>query len=77
MARSCLAASNRCWPWAAPWCSIRACCYSIIVEQHPQAVLAISDSALVLDHGEIAHQSSAQALQGDPELLERLLGVAR
>jgi branched-chain amino acid transport system ATP-binding protein len=50
---------------------------AIIVEQHPQAVLAISDRALVLDHGEIAHQSSAQALQGDPDLLERLLGVAR
>ncbi len=50
---------------------------AIIVEQHPQAVLAISDSALVLDHGEIAHQSSAQALRDDPGLLERLLGVAR
>lgn len=50
---------------------------AIIVEQHPQAVLAISDNALVLDHGEIAHQSSAQALRDDPDLLERLLGVAR
>ena len=50
---------------------------AIIVEQHPQAVLAISDRALVLDHGEVAHQGSAQALRDDPELLERLLGVAR
>ena len=25
-ARSCPAASSRCWPWAARWCSTRACC---------------------------------------------------
>ena len=50
---------------------------AIIVEQHPQAVLAISDEAVVLDHGRVVHASSAPALRAQPELLDRLLGVAR
>ena len=50
---------------------------AIIVEQHPQAVLAISDHAVVLDRGSVAHAGSAQALQQNPELLEQLLGVSR
>jgi branched-chain amino acid transport system ATP-binding protein len=50
---------------------------AIIVEQHPQAILAISDQALVLDHGTIVHADSAAALRRAPELLDRLLGVAR
>jgi branched-chain amino acid transport system ATP-binding protein len=50
---------------------------AIIVEQHPQAILAISDVAAVLDHGTVVHSSSAKSLQEQPELLDRLLGVAR
>ncbi|WP_066707752.1 ABC transporter ATP-binding protein [Curvibacter delicatus] len=50
---------------------------AIIVEQHPQAILAISDVAAVLDRGTVVHASSARALQEQPELLDRLLGVAR
>lgn len=50
---------------------------AIIVEQHPQAILAISDTAVVLDHGTVVHSGTAQSLQEQPELLERLLGVAR
>ena len=50
---------------------------AIIVEQHPQAVLAISDHAVVLDRGSVAHAGSAQALQQNPQLLEQLLGVSR
>ncbi|MRD46021.1 ATP-binding cassette domain-containing protein [Caenimonas koreensis DSM 17982] len=50
---------------------------AIIVEQHPQAVLAISDEAVVLDRGTVVHASSAQALSAQPEVLERLLGVSR
>jgi branched-chain amino acid transport system ATP-binding protein len=50
---------------------------AIIVEQHPQAILAISDVAAVLDRGTVVHASSASALQDQPELLDRLLGVAR
>ncbi|MEO5737365.1 MAG: ABC transporter ATP-binding protein [Variovorax sp.] len=50
---------------------------AIIVEQHPQAILAISDRAVVLDHGTVVHTDSAAALRARPEVLERLLGVAR
>jgi len=50
---------------------------AIIVEQHPQAILAISDQAIVLDHGTVVHADSAAALRMAPELLDRLLGVAR
>ena len=50
---------------------------AIIVEQHPQAILAISHRAVVLDHGNVVHTGTAQALREQPELLDRLLGVAR
>lgn len=50
---------------------------AIIVEQHPQAILAISDVAAVLDRGTVVHSSTASVLQDQPELLDRLLGVAR
>ncbi len=50
---------------------------AIIVEQHPQAILAISDTAVVLDRGTVVHSGPAQALRDQPELLDRLLGVSR
>jgi branched-chain amino acid transport system ATP-binding protein len=50
---------------------------AIIVEQHPQAILGISDEAVVLDHGTVVHADRAAALRAQPEVLERLLGVAR
>jgi len=50
---------------------------AIIVEQHPQAILAISDEAVVLDHGSIVHAERAAVLRSQPEVLGRLLGVAR
>jgi branched-chain amino acid transport system ATP-binding protein len=50
---------------------------AIIVEQHPQAILAISDEAVVLDHGSIVHRDTAASLRAQPRVLERLLGVAR
>ena len=50
---------------------------AIIVEQHPQAILAISHQAIVLDRGTVVHADSARALRDAPELLDRLLGVAR
>lgn len=50
---------------------------AIIVEQHPQAILAISDSAVVLDRGTVVHACTARELRDQPELLDRLLGVAR
>lgn len=50
---------------------------AIIVEQHPQAILAISHSAVVLDHGTVVHASDALTLRQQPELLNRLLGVSQ
>jgi branched-chain amino acid transport system ATP-binding protein len=50
---------------------------AIIVEQHPQAILAISDTAAVLDHGTVVYAGSARSLQDQPALLDKLLGVAR
>ena len=50
---------------------------AIIVEQHPQAILAISHHAVVLDQGRVAHSGPAQELKGQAELLDRLLGVSR
>jgi branched-chain amino acid transport system ATP-binding protein len=50
---------------------------AIIVEQHPQAILKISHQAVVLDHGTVVHSGSAQELLAQPDLLDKLLGVAR
>jgi branched-chain amino acid transport system ATP-binding protein len=50
---------------------------AIIVEQHPQAILAISHHAVVLDHGTVVHSGAADALLAQPALIEKLLGVAR
>ncbi len=50
---------------------------AIIVEQHPQAILAISDTAAVLDRGTVVYSGSARSLQQQPALLDKLLGVAR
>jgi len=50
---------------------------AIIVEQHPQAILKISHQAVVLDRGTVVHASTAQELADSPQLLDRLLGVAR
>ncbi|MBI2771275.1 MAG: ABC transporter ATP-binding protein [Burkholderiales bacterium] len=50
---------------------------AIIVEQHPQAILAISDRAVVLDRGTVVHSGTAQELRDQPAVLDRLLGVGR
>ena len=49
---------------------------AIIVEQHPQAILAISHQAVVLDQGRVIHSGSASDLQAQPALLDSLLGIA-
>jgi len=50
---------------------------AILVEQHPQAILAISDTAAVLDRGTVVYAGTAESLQEQPQLLDKLLGVAR
>jgi branched-chain amino acid transport system ATP-binding protein len=48
---------------------------AIIVEQHPQAILAISHQALVLDHGAVVHSGPAAPLREQPQLLEQWLSA--
>jgi branched-chain amino acid transport system ATP-binding protein len=50
---------------------------AIIVEQHPQMILAISDVAIVLERGRIVHTEDAASLARNTETLDRLLGVQR
>jgi branched-chain amino acid transport system ATP-binding protein len=49
---------------------------SIVVEQHPQMVLQVTDDAIVLDRGGIALASTSAALLADPTPLDQWLGVA-
>jgi branched-chain amino acid transport system ATP-binding protein len=48
----------------------------IIVEQHPQAILAISHHAVVLDQGRVIHTGPANELLNQSALLDRLLGIS-
>jgi branched-chain amino acid transport system ATP-binding protein len=48
---------------------------AIIIEQHAQKILPITDRALILERGRIVHQSTSAALLADPAPLERFLGV--
>ncbi len=48
---------------------------AIVVEQHAQKILGVTDSALILDRGTIVHASSSRALIDDPAALEQHLGV--
>lgn len=50
---------------------------TIIVEQHPQAILEISHRAIVLDQGRVIYSGEAQALKKDPDLLDKLIGLTR
>ncbi len=49
---------------------------SIVVEQHPQMVLGVTDDAVVLDRGGIAYRATSAALLADPAPLDAWLGVA-
>jgi branched-chain amino acid transport system ATP-binding protein len=49
---------------------------AIVVEQHAQKILSVTDNALILDRGAIVHASSSRALIDDPKALEDHLGVA-
>jgi branched-chain amino acid transport system ATP-binding protein len=49
---------------------------AIIVEQHPQAILAISHHAVVLDQGRVIHTGPANELLNQSALLDRLLGIS-
>jgi branched-chain amino acid transport system ATP-binding protein len=49
----------------------------VIVEHHAETVLPIVDRAYVLVNGRVAYQGSAKALEADPDLQARLLGVVQ
>ncbi len=49
---------------------------SIVVEQHPQLVLGVTDDAVVLDRGGIAYRADCAALRADPSPLDTWLGVS-
>ncbi len=48
---------------------------AIVVEQHAQKILGVTDNAVILDRGTIVHASSSRALIDDPAALEQHLGV--
>jgi branched-chain amino acid transport system ATP-binding protein len=49
----------------------------IVVEQHAQKILAITDEAIILDRGMIVYRAPSQALRANPAALERYLGVSK
>jgi branched-chain amino acid transport system ATP-binding protein len=50
---------------------------AILVEQNPQLILGMTQRAVVLDRGKVAHVAASAALARDPATLERLLAVTR
>ena len=50
---------------------------AVIVEQNPKLILGMTEHAIVLDRGSVAHVARSDALARDPATLERLLSVAR
>jgi branched-chain amino acid transport system ATP-binding protein len=45
----------------------------LLVEQHVDAALRLAETAVVLEHGKVAHAGSSAALAADRALLERLV----
>ncbi len=48
---------------------------ALIVEQHAQKILGVTDQAVILERGQIVHRADSAALQADPEILAHYLGV--
>jgi branched-chain amino acid transport system ATP-binding protein len=48
----------------------------ILVEQHAEIALSLTEQALVIERGRIAHRGASRALLADERLLERYVGVA-
>jgi branched-chain amino acid transport system ATP-binding protein len=47
----------------------------IVVEQHAQKILGITDSAILLERGAIVHAAPSATLKADVATLERYLGI--
>jgi branched-chain amino acid transport system ATP-binding protein len=50
---------------------------AIVVEQHAQKILGVTDNAIILDRGSIVHESSSRSLIDDPTPLDQHLGVTQ
>jgi branched-chain amino acid transport system ATP-binding protein len=48
----------------------------ILVEQHAEVALSLTDEAIVLERGAIAHRARSQGLLKDQATLDRLIGVS-
>ena len=48
----------------------------IVVEQHARMALSLTERAIVLDRGQVVHDSASASLLADPDALERLIAVA-
>ncbi len=49
---------------------------ALIVEQHAQKILGVTDTAIILDRGSIVHAGTSKSLIENPAPLEQHLGVA-
>jgi branched-chain amino acid transport system ATP-binding protein len=49
----------------------------ILVEQHAELALALTEQAIVIERGAIAYQGASRALAGDRAAMDRLIGLAR
>ena len=49
----------------------------VLVEQHATFALEMTEDAIVIERGRVVHASSSRELQGNPEVLDRLVGMRR
>ena len=49
---------------------------AIIIEQHAQKILKMTDQAIILDRGRVVHAATSAELAKDSTLLDKFLGVA-
>jgi branched-chain amino acid transport system ATP-binding protein len=47
----------------------------ILVEQHAEIALSLTEQALLIERGRIAHRGPSRELLADPATLERYVGV--
>jgi branched-chain amino acid transport system ATP-binding protein len=50
---------------------------ALVVEQHAQRILGVTDDAVIMERGRIVHSGPSAVLRADAALLERHLGVSR
>jgi branched-chain amino acid transport system ATP-binding protein len=48
---------------------------AILVEQNPQKILPVTDRAIILERGAVAHEAASAALAADRAVLETYLGI--